>query len=138
MSRRISFKLYEKDTAGNPIDELQLSLAFQRHCQREFVDRPELSSDLNLMVKRVWLRFLRDSVDRTESNPKDLVTAGLSRTGSADVAPKPNSAEVNNGAPMADVAGDSSETTVEPPSTAGDPQEGPASTDAGDSGDTGS
>lgn len=77
MSRRISFKLYDKDAAGNPIDELGLSLAFQRHCVRNL----GVNDDLNLLVKKVWIKFLRDSVDRSASKAEDLTKAGVADAG---------------------------------------------------------
>lgn len=74
MSRRVSFKLYDKNAAGNPIDELALSLAFQRHCAVHL----GITDDLNILVKKVWLKFLRDSVDKSSTAPTELSKAGLS------------------------------------------------------------
>lgn len=73
MSRRVTFKLYDRNAAGNPIDELALSLAFQRHCQHEF----GITDDLNIMVKKVWLKFLRDAVDKSATASTELSKAGL-------------------------------------------------------------
>lgn len=73
MSRRVSFKLYDKDAAGNPLDELRLALAFQRHCHVNL----GVSDDLNLLVKKVFLKFLLDSVDKAASDKHDLSTAGV-------------------------------------------------------------
>lgn len=98
MSKRVSFKLYDKDAVGNPLDELGLSLAFQRHCHKEF----GITDDLNIMVKKVWLKFLRDAVDKSQTPPSELDKAGLTEV--ADVG-----GEVQS-------AGDIGSDAVEPPS----------------------
>jgi len=73
VSRRISFKLYDKDAAGNPLNELGLSLAFQRH----YAVNLGVPDDLNILVKKVWLKFLMDSVDPVASDKANLSKAGV-------------------------------------------------------------
>ena len=109
MSRRITFKLYDRDAAGNSIDEERLALAFQHHCQRNL----GINMDLNAIVKHVFLRYLRDNVDRQASAPADLDKAGVAE----EQVVKQETADESG---TSDNPGDTESATVESSSVAAD------------------
>lgn len=120
MSRRITFKLYDKSAAGNPLDELALSLAFQRHCHVNL----GMNVDLNVLVKRVWLKFLQDSVDKPASNPEDLVQVGVAEQEVAGEVPQGDTP--GNGDTTAGLAESPSSDAVAEPEAVDDPTATPA------------
>lgn len=97
MSRGIKFKLYDQ--------EEKLALAFQHHCQRNL----GINMDLNMIVKHVFLKYLRDNVDRQASDPGDLVKV-------SDVVDPEVASEV----PQGNSAGSGEANAGESPSTPGD------------------
>lgn len=72
MSKTIKFKLYEL--------EAKLALAFQHHCHQNL----GMSDDLNMLAKKILLKFLNDAVDRTQpvtSSPSEGAHATGLNTG---------------------------------------------------------
>lgn len=73
MSRRISFKVYSRDAVGNPIDEERLALAFERHCTTNL----GLTDSLDMLAKKIFMKFLTEAIDKSKSNPQDLTKVGV-------------------------------------------------------------